>query len=161
MNQYRVKAKWADVEVEVESSEKDYTDAKLKELMAMLGSPKVAAEGKATTKRSEPAAAKQVAGKPTSLVEFVRPLSPKTGTQYVIAVGQYLELHGGMADGFKTKDLVAGFRAVKYKHANPSEALRQAKQRGFLMDGKEPGTVVVTQTGEAWVKAQLTGEDEA
>jgi hypothetical protein len=89
------------------------------------------------------------------MVEYVRSLSPRSGTQYVVAVGLYLEKHGGMTAGFKTRDVADGFTTVKYKHSNPAEAVRQAKAQGLLMDGKESGSLVVTATGEDWVKVQL------
>jgi len=158
MSMFRVRVRVGGAEVEVESSEKDYVETKLKELLStvgMSGSP-----GTPPPSVAGSPASSTLSGKPTSMVEYVRALSPKSGTQYVIAIGHYLEQHGGMADGFKSKDIFAGFQAVKFKHANPSEALRQAKQQGFLMEAREPGAMVVTQTGEAWIRGQLTDGEE-
>jgi hypothetical protein len=121
----------------------------------------VCAEAGLKVRAAGAAKPKAPGGKPLSLVEYVRSLRPRSGSQNVVAVGNYLELHGGMRDGFRTKDIVAGFRAVKYPHTNPAEAVRQAKHQGFLMDGKEPGTLVVTHTAEAWVKGQRAGGEEA
>jgi hypothetical protein len=159
MSHFRVRVQARGVEIEVDSSDKDYTESKVKELMAAFGP----AKGTASEPRGSPSASRPrpSGGKPTSIVEYVRSLAPKSGTQYVVAVGDYLERHGGMSDGFRTRDVVEGFRAMKYKHANPAEAVRSAKQQGFLMDGKESGTMVVTQTGEAWVKGQLAGGEDA
>ena len=89
------------------------------------------------------------------MAEHVRALAPKSGPQYVIAVGDYLERFGNMAHGFKTRDVADGFRSVRYRHSNTAEAIRQAKQQGFLMDGKELGTLLLTQTAESWIKGQL------
>jgi hypothetical protein len=158
-----------DVEIEVDSSDKDYTEAKMKELMAAFAPAKTASAPRASSAEPTPkllahgaASSKPAASsKQMSMVEYVRSLAPKGGTQYVIAVAQYLEQHGGMANGFRTRDLVEGFQTVKYKHSNPREAVRQAKQQGFLMDAKEPGLMVTTQTGEAWVQAQLTNREDA
>lgn len=163
MGHYRVRARFGDVEIEVDSSDREYADTKLKELMGALGAPK-GAETAMSGRRGPAAAAAEPRpqrGKAVSMVEYVRSLRPKSGSQYVIAVGSYLEQHGGMRGGFRTKDIVAGFRAVKYKHANPAEAIRQARHQGFLMDGPEVGTLLVTHTAEAWAKGQLAGNGEA
>lgn len=153
MTHYRVRVKRADVEVEVESSDKEYTESKSKELFAhfeLKGATAAPKKAGGAPKMTLPAREK-----PLSMVEYVRSLSPKSGAQYVVAVGDYLEKHGGMPGGFKTRDITDGFTTVKYKHSNPAEAVRQAKSQGLLMDGKEPGTLLVTSTGEGWVKVQL------
>lgn len=148
MTHYRVRVRKGDLEVEVDSSDKDYTETKLRELLAAVEAEASAAPAK-TTRALAPAS-----DKPLSMVEYVRSLAPKTGTQYVVAVGDYLEKHGGMRDGFRTRDVAEGFTSVKFKHSNPAEAVRQAKSQGLLMDGKEAGTFLVTTTGENWVKVQ-------
>ncbi len=153
MATYRVRIRKNEVEVEVESSEKEYVESKLKELDELLRPKPIS--GKAMTIDAAPTAAP---GKGRSLAEHARALAPKSGTQYVIAVGDYLERFGGLSRGFKTRDVADAFRAVKYKHSNPAEAVRQAKQQGFLMDGEEPGSLVLTQTAESWVKGQLATE---
>jgi hypothetical protein len=154
MTHYRVRVIKGGVEVEVDSSDKEYTDSKLKALLTSLR-----VEGAAMTPSkgggAAPKAAAPAREKPLSMVEYVRSLSPRSGTQYVVAVGLYLEKHGGMTAGFKTRDVADGFTKVKYKHSNPAEAVRQAKAQGLLMDGKESGSLLVTATGEDWVKVQL------
>jgi hypothetical protein len=154
MSHYRVRVKRADVEVEVDSSDKEYTESKLKELLGGV-------EIKETAPRASGKAGKvhvgAATGKSLSMAEYVRSVSPKSGSQYVVAVGDYLEKHGGMSDGFKTRDIVSGFTTIKYKHSNPAEAVRQAKSQGLLMDGKD-GLLVVTSTAEAWVKTQQGAE---
>lgn len=155
MTHYRVRVRRGDFEVEVDSSDKDYAEAKLTELLA--GSEAQQPEVRVAAGGPE-AAAPPPSGKPLSLAEYVRRLSPRSGPQYVVALGSYLETHGGMGTGFKTRDIVDGFTAVKFKHSNPAEAVRQAKQQGLLMDGKEAGTLLVTATGEEWVKVQWGGD---
>jgi len=151
---YRVRIRKGEIEIEVESSEKNYVDAKLDEWIKRL-----APASRDAARPEEDAASRPSGAKGKSLAEHVRALAPKSGPQYVIAVGDYLERYGEMADGFKTRDLVDGFRTVKYRHSNPAEAVRQAKQQGFLMDGREAGSLILTQTAEAWVKGQLASED--
>jgi hypothetical protein len=153
MTHYRVRVKKGDAEVEVDSSDKDYTETKLKELLVDLPAREPA--GPPTKPAGKQVSATAAPGKPLSMVEYVRSLAPKSGAQYVVAIGNYLEKHGGMASGFKTRDIVEGFTTTKYKHSNPAEAVRQAKTQGLLMDGKEAGSLLVTSTGEDWVKVQL------
>jgi hypothetical protein len=153
MTHYRVRIKRADVEVEVDSSDKEYTESKSKELFVrfeVAGATPTPKKADVAQKTTSPAREKRL-----SMVEHVRSLLPKSGAQYVVAIGDYLEKHGGMPGGFKTRDIADGFATVKYKHSNPAEAVRQAKSQGLLMDGKESGTLLVTSTGEDWVKVQL------
>ena len=152
MSHYRVRVKRADVEIEVDSSDKEYTESKLKELLGGVEAKEAAP--KATTGAGTGRAHVASHAKALSMAEYVRSASPKSGSQYVVAVGDYLEKHGGMPNGFKTRDIIAGFMNIKYKHSNPAEAVRQAKSQGLLMDGKEEGLFVVTSTAESWVKTQ-------
>ena len=152
---YRVRIRKGEVEIEVESSDKRYVDSKLDEWSKRLSD----SPGHGAAAPEEDAALRSSGAKGKSLAEHVRALAPKSGPQYVIVVGHYLERYGQMGGGFKTRDLVDGFRTVKYRHSNPAEAVRQAKQQGFLMDGSESGSLVLTQTAEAWVKGQLASED--
>jgi len=153
MPHYKVRVMKAGVEVEVDSSDKEYADSKLKELLSHFPSEDATVVDKGGGTMPKPTAPTRA--KPLSMAEFVRSLAPKSGPQYVVAVGLYLEKHGEMADGFKTRDIADGFTTVKYKHSNPAEAVRQAKSQGLLMDGKEAGSLLVTSTGEDWVKVQL------
>ncbi len=154
MAEYRVRVRKGEVEIEVESSDKSYVESKLGEWSKRLS---LGAREIVAPEQDVPSRSPGVRGK--SLAEHVRALAPKSGPQYVIAVGDYLERYGQLANGFKTRDLVDGFRTVKYRHSNPAEAVRQAKQQGFLMDGKESGSLLLTQTAESWVKGQLASED--
>jgi hypothetical protein len=87
MSHYRVRVKRADVEVEVDSSDKEYTESKLTELLGGV-------EIKETAPRASGRAGKVhvVADtrKSLSMAEYVRSVSPKSGSQYVVAVGDYL-----------------------------------------------------------------------
>jgi hypothetical protein len=160
MEHYRVRIRRGDAELEVDSSDREYVENKLAEFGTWLGA---GAARDVASLPSPPAPPEQTSAstKPVSLVEHVRKIGPKTGTQYVMAVGHYLEQFGGMGQGFKTRDLGDAFQSLKYKHSNPAEAVRQARSQGFLMDGKEPNTVVLTQRGEAWVSGQLVGGEES
>jgi hypothetical protein len=160
MEHYRVRIRRGESEVEIDSTDREYVEGKLAELKVWLG------PAQETTDLTPPSLEPQKAsdaekmppnGKAVSLVEHVRKIGPKTGTQYVIAAGHYLEQFASMKAGFKTRDLADAFQTLKYKHSNPAEAVRQARSQGFLMDGKDPNTVVLTQSGEAWINGQLSG----
>jgi hypothetical protein len=158
MDHYRIRIRNGDAEIEIDSSDRDYVESKLTELTAWLGAHRSEPVG---TQSAPPRIADRAApaAKGVSLVEHVRKIGPKSGTQFVMAVGHYLEQFGGMATGFKTRDVAEAFQTVKYKHSNTAEAVRQAKAQGFLMDGKSPNTTVLTQSAEAWVSGQLAGGD--
>lgn len=160
MEHYRIRIRRGETELEVDSSDRAYVEAKLAELRALLGAAPIRDVDSASLPPGSPEPTTPGA-KPVSLVEHVRRIGPKTGTQYVMAVGHYLEQFGSMSSGFKTRDLGDAFQSLKYKHSNPAEAVRQARSQGFLMDGKEANTVVLTQRGEAWVNGQLAGGEES
>lgn len=152
MAHYRIRVMRDGLEIEVDSSDKEYTDAKFNELVSRMERQTSPSSGPKPTG----AVATPTPDKPVSMVEYVRALSPKSGPQFVVAVGHYLEKHGGMTDGFKTRDIADGFTNTRYKHSNPPEAVRQAKSQGLLMDGRRAGTLLVTSTGEDWIKVQLS-----
>lgn len=161
MEHYRIRIRRGEAELEIDSSDREYVDTKLGELETWLGSmPDTGHSDGGTSpeqQNKDETGQRSPSGKGVSLIEHVRKIGPKTGTQYVIAAGHYLEQYGRMSSGFKTRDLSDAFQSLKYKHSNPAEAVRQARAQGFLMDGKEPNTVVLTQSGEAWVSGQLSG----
>jgi hypothetical protein len=151
MENYCIRVRLGESEVEVASPEKEFVEKKFDELRSLfLGRD----SGQQIPKEDRKGEGSAIGAKVRSLAEHVRQLSPKSGTQYVVAVGSYLEQHGGQQAGFKTRDISDGFRQIRYKHSNPAEAVRQAKQQGFLMDGSGPGSLVLTQTAESWVAGQ-------
>jgi hypothetical protein len=158
MNTFRVRIRKGDVEIEVESSDKSFAVSKLKELKSMLSLKAESNEGGAERLATAARSVRPHSGKSMSMPEHVRALDPKSGTQYVIAVGDFLEKFGDKSNGFKTRDIADGFHTVRYKHSNTAEAVSQAKRQGFLMDGRESGTLVLTRSAEAWVNGQLAPE---
>ena len=115
--------------------------------------------GGAIVARRSVAPAPDHGGKTKSLVEHAKEINPKKAIQHVIAAGHYFEAVQRMP-GFKTKDISEAFKQMRYAHSNPSEAVRQARAQGFLMDGPE-GTLQLTRTAMSWVDGQLSGSDES
>lgn len=151
MSHYRVRIKQGENEIEIESSEKSYVDTKLKEIgssFSLHKTPLRNSSGNSTKKTGAKT-------KPLSMVEHVRALAPKGGTQYAIAVGHYFETFGGKAEeGFKNQDISDAYKKVKFKHSNPAKTVTDAKKQGYFMDGPTDGTLQLTQTALEWVENQ-------
>lgn len=113
-------------------------------LGAAIGAVAIQTKGSAEAKHQ---------GKRLSLPEFVRKLQPKSGPDYVVAIGSYLEKVEGNAD-FSGPEIKAGFRTCKYDHSNPFDAIGKAKATGRVMDASEAGRYVLTQAGETWVESR-------
>ena len=156
MSHYRVRIKQGENEIEIESSEKTYVESKLKEIDSLFNFnkhkvPLQSSSGENNKKNG-------VETKPLSLVEHVRALSAKDGTEYAIAVAHYLENTEGKAEGFKTQDIYAAYKKVKFAHSNPPQTVVNAKKKGYLMDGPTDGTLQLTQTALEWIENRLNGK---
>jgi hypothetical protein len=155
MVHYRVRVQRGDSSIEVESSDKAFVDGKLAQLGPTVGIDLGASRGRGGGERK----ARELPPRRTpSLAEHVRTINPTKGTQYVIAVGNWLELFGGKGNGFKTRDLSSSFKVVKFRHSNPAEAVRQARSQGWLMDGHDSGSLQLTQSALDWIQGQLAAE---
>ncbi len=154
MSHYRVRIKQGENEIEIESSEKSYVETKLKEIgssFSLHKTPLRSSAGKSTKKNGAKT-------KPLSMVEHVRALSPKDGTEHAVAVAHYLETTGGKAEGFKTQDIYAAYKKVKFAHSNPPQTVFNAKKKGYLMDGPNEGTLQLTQTALEWTQNRQNGK---
>lgn len=144
MNQnYRVRISKEGFELELESTEKDFVETKLREL---LPSNVDSIKGMSSPSKSSK--------KPVSLNEFLQKVGPKSAIEYTVGIGFYLEKMAGV-EHFTAKDIKESFRRVKHPHSNPSQALVDAKARGWLMTGSDSKHYTLTQTGEEWVEERL------
>jgi hypothetical protein len=148
---FKIRFKSERYEIEVEAADREFVES---HFMALREKAEAGNETRADERLV--LSAHDSERKPLALVEFVRSVSPKTGTQYFIAIGHWLEKYGGRTDGFKTRDIADGFQEVKFRHSNPSEIVRQARSQGLLMDGREPNSLVLTSTAESWISTQLS-----
>jgi hypothetical protein len=155
--QYRVRIKRGVLEVEVESTDREYVDAKVSDLIEAYSTHMDGDEGLPSAKTNGSSGSGTSGdAKRTSLQEFVKKLAPSKDTEYVVAVTYYAEKHEGLQE-VRTRDVSARFRSIKYKHSNPADAVARARKQAFLMEGSSRRTFVVTQTGEKWVEGRLGG----
>jgi len=144
---YRVRIKIPNIEVEIESTDSAYVDKRLKEYLAEYQFPGVNLGGSAIGNVFP-------GEKGLSIQEFLLKLKPEKDTEYLMGVAYFLEKYQGLKE-IKRKDVDKGFRDIKYKHSNPSEPIRRASKQGFLMDGKTKGSYLLTNTGEAWIAKRI------
>lgn len=82
-----------------------------------------------------------------SLQEFVKQLTPKNGTDYLLAIGYFLEKIV-QRTSFSSSDVVQELKKLKVNHSNPYQAIAGARARGLLMDGAEgPRSLQLSNTG--------------
>jgi hypothetical protein len=145
---YRVRISRGDLEVEVESHDAGYVDAKLKEYLDSPAS-KLAHDHKA-----------RPSGKRMSVQEFARKINPKTGPESVLTVAYFIEKHEGETK-VQTKAIAGrvGAKGLRKQFKNVSDAIAGAKDRGWLMDGDAPRSVCLTDTGEAWVEERVKANE--
>jgi hypothetical protein len=151
--QYRVRVKKGDIEVEVESHEKEFVNQALQEYLRLSGG---------LTAERTPEAAPGLAisgGKPLSAAESVERVHPENDTEYVLTAAYYLEKQQGMTE-FKTTDIKECFDDIGYKHSNPSDAVMRAKNKRYLMKGRAKRTYAVTRSGVDWIEARLKDHEE-
>ena len=147
-DQYRVRIRRDDIEVEVESTDREYVDEKLN---LYLGSPQPSLPTPQAGGGSFRGGAKS-----QSLQEFIRIVKPDSGIDHVVAITYYYEQFGGKSE-LRTKDIREAFRALKVKYSNVPDAVAKARVAGLLMDGASKGTFVASKTGEDWVETALKG----
>jgi hypothetical protein len=152
---YRVRIRRADVDVEVEAPDAAYVDAKVAELLDWMG---VEALPSLEDVHPRPESAVTAAGKPPSLVEFVRSVRPNGGLEHVLVVGYYLEQHRGATGGFRRRDLAQAFKTLRYNHSNPGVPIAAGRRQGLLMDGAEVDKTRLSESADQWVRARLRGE---
>lgn len=155
-NQYRLKIKFGDIEIEVEGTDKEYVNHNFeklsKEYIESIG--RNATNNIMKTTEGSKASAEKEISKSMSSAEFVRIIKPKSGTDYAVTLGYYLEKIVGKEE-FTGADIKNKFIEVKFKHSNPSDTISKAKTTGRIMDGHEKNSYILTQTGEQWVEDRL------
>ncbi len=140
---FRVRISKNGFELELESTEKDFVETKLTQLLpsSIQNTMSVSVVSK-------------VSKKPLSLNEFLMKVSPKSAIDYAVAIAFYLEKIESL-DSFTARDIKESFRKVKHGHSNPSQALLDAKTRGLVMTTSDAKHYTITGTGEEWVKERL------
>lgn len=148
---YRKKFKSKDIEIEVESHDQNYVDAEFDKLKKEF-STEVVQSGPSQSVDQEKSVASDI--KKMSMYEFVRAVKPKTGPEYAVTIGYFLEKVEKL-ESFTSSDIKRGFKMVKFNHSNPTDTIGKAKQTGKLMESDERNTFVLTYTGEQWIEERL------
>ena len=150
---YRVRVRRGEFEIEVESNDKDYVEAKLKDFEERVSKAQPvlpAGEG------AESLTAVFESGKPISLVELKKLVGAETGTENTVAVAYYLEKLKGQQE-YPVRDLVDGLKELRCNFKNYWDVVLKTKQAGFLMEGSSKKMLRLTDTGERWVESRLRG----
>lgn len=149
---HRIKIRVKDIEIEVEASDRAYVESKFDELKnEFLGKGRSDKDqGKIKDASHQPPIKK----KDVSLQEFLRLIKPKSGTDYAVAIAYFTEKYTDK-ENFDSSDIRNGFMTAKFRHSNPTDTINKAKSAGKVMDAKDKGTFVLTQSGEKWVEEKL------
>lgn len=157
---YRVRINCNGYEVEVESTERGYVDEKIEEYLeeAKKFSSSPSQEGEKGFSNGQKLLLPSNGIKNISLPEFLRKVKPKSGPEYAITIGYFVEKIQNK-DAFFMSEIKDGFTKVKFPHSNPSDTVSKAKSSGKIMEGPEKNSYILTQTGEAWVEERLSSNE--
>ena len=108
---------------------------------------------------SGPVVARVDKQKPMSSKEFLQTKKITSDTQKLVALGYFLEHHGGMGS-FNVADLEAAFRSAKEKvPKNINDTVNKNIARGFVDEASEKKdskkSWYLTSTGERYVENEL------
>lgn len=145
---YRIKIKLNNIEIEVESQDKDYVDDKINTYIKDFVKKGVA-------KPEESKGPPVFTGKKPSLQELYKRISPKSGPQKALTVAYYYEI----IDSKKVfrKDIYEAYKKIRFNPKNPSDTVGKAiSPNSYLMDGEEKDTIIVTETGIKLIEEKLT-----
>ena len=145
---YRIRIKRGDAEVEVESTDKDYVEAKIQEYLA-AGSQ---LDGVAPAfPVSHPPRAKR----PLSVGEFVKQIGPDKKNEIAATLAYFLEYHAG-SEEWRPDEVGTKFTdARKPKPANMADLLAKSN---FFMKGRQAGFYKLSETGVKWVEGRIANE---
>lgn len=152
--QYRIRLRRGDTEIEVSSHDRSFVEKKVKEYTTGQFQLSVDAPAKKKTRELVPSAPKSL-----STQEFIGKTKVHTGPEYVLAVTYFKEIYED-AEFVRTGDIASAFKAIGYKCANISNVISRAKKKRWLMDKNKKGSFVTTQTGEKWIKNKLEANEE-
>jgi hypothetical protein len=150
---YRIRVKRLDLEVEVESTDRAYVDARVDQYLNSATSaepPAAAGRGQSSSKRSS---------RSPSIGEFVRRINPAKKNEVAATIAYFLEYHAEpIAEEWKPDHVADKFPDVrKPKPANMTDLLVKSN---FFMGGREKGSYRLSESGVNWVEAQLGGHED-
>jgi hypothetical protein len=144
---YRIRVKRPDLEVEVESTNREYVEEKLDHYLT----PKGPAVITPAEKHVEPRGS---SGRPISIREFVKQVNPDKKNEVAATIAYLLEFHTEpMREEWRPDEVADKFADVrKLKPANMTDLL---KKSNFFMEGREKGSYRLSETGVNWVEGRL------
>jgi hypothetical protein len=149
---YRIRVKRGDLEVEVESSDHDYVEAKLNQYLNAQRSPEPPAAEPGASVRGERSR------RPVSVREFVKQVYPEKKNEVAAAIAYFLEYHAAPpVEEWKPDEIGDKFAdARKPKPANMRDLLIKSD---YFMEGREKGMYRLSETGVNWVESQLDNHE--
>src|ERR1700722_6501864 len=145
---YRIRIKRGDTEVEVESTDKSYVEAKIKEYFVARNDTNGAAPALLAPQNVRPK-------RPVSVGEFVKQVGPDKKNEIAATLAYFLEYYGG-SEEWKPDDVGAKFTdARKPKPANMTDLLAKSN---FFMKGRQAGFYKLSETGVQWVEGRIGNE---
>jgi hypothetical protein len=142
---YRIRVKRPELEVEVESTDREYVDAKLAEYLTASTRPADADQNAVPPHERS--------SRPISLGEFVKQVNPRKKNEVAATIAYFLEYHADpIAEEWKSDQVADRFPDVrKPKPANMTDLLVKSN---FFMGGREKGSYRLSEAGVNWVESQ-------
>jgi hypothetical protein len=149
---YRIRVKRGDLEVEVESSDRDYVETKLNQYLDAERSPEP------PTAEPGPNIRGERSRRPVSVREFVKQVDPEKKNEVAATVAYFLEYHAApLVEEWKPDDIGDKFAdARKPKPANMRDLLIKSD---YFMEGREKGMYRLSETGVNWVEGRLDNHE--
>lgn len=145
---YRIRVRRGDLEVEVESSDSEYTATTLDQYLNAHRSSEVPA---VESVREAPASRPP---RPPSVQEFIKQVKPEKKNEVATAIAYFLEYHRTPpVEEWKPDEIADKFAdARKPKPANMRDLLVKSD---YFMEGREKGSYRLSETGVAWVEGRV------
>jgi hypothetical protein len=148
---YRIRVKRPDLEVEVESTDREYVDVKLDHYLNVQSSIVPAVTGGHAVPQKP-----RLAHRPLSISEFVKQINPSKKNEVAAAIAYFLEYYADpILQEWKPDQIADRFPDVrKPKPANMTDLL--VKSNFFISD---KGSYRLSETGVDWVEAQAANHE--
>jgi hypothetical protein len=151
---YRIRVKRGDLEVEVESSDRDYVETKLEHYLSAQRSPG------SPPADSPPGSSADFRGarSPLTVREFVKQVNPEKKNEVAATIAYFLEYHASpTVEEWRLEDVGDKFAdARKPKPANMRDLLVKSD---YFMDGREKSTYRLSEAGVKWVEGRLSNHE--
>jgi hypothetical protein len=149
---YRIRVKRGDLEVEVESSDRDYVEAKVDQYLNAEPSPEAPT---AESRIQDPNARSR---RPVSIQEFVKQVNPQKKNEIAATIAYFLEYHAAPPiEEWRSDEIGDRFAdARKPKPANMRDLLVKSD---YFMEGREKGTYRLSEKGVNWVEGRLNNHE--